>query len=319
MRTAALLLLFALPVSAHVMSMSSGELRVDGTTAKLEVRMPVYEIADLENPETKILDAFTLRVNAAEARRTSGECREISTEAAYLCKAEYQLPEEPKVLEVDCRLAEATVPNHVHILRAVRGDVAEQEVFDYTTTRHEIRFVPPTSWELFVQEAGAGVKRVLTGPAQWLFLLALAVAARSRKELLWIGAAFVASQALSAVIVETQRWNPPPRFVESAGALTVAYLAVEVLALPEAGARWLVAAGMGVFHGLYFGIFLSQGQMHPARVLSGAGVAELALLGVFGVVVWRLRKDFGDPLFTRIVASLLLVVGLGWFAWRMTG
>ena len=314
-----LLLLSALPVPAHVMSMSSGELRVQGTTATLEVRMPIYEVADLDEPQARILDAFTLRVDAAEAERTSGACREIAAEAAYLCEAEYALAEEPAALEVDCRLAEATVPNHVHILRAVRGDVAEQNVFDYTTTRLEIRFVPPTSWELLTQEAGAGAKRVLTGPAQWLFLLALALAARSRKELCWIAAAFVASQALSAVIVQAQGWNPPPRFVESAGALTIAYLAVEVLALPDAGARWLVAAGMGVFHGLYFGIFLAQGQMSPARVLSGAALAEVVLLATLAALVWRLRKDFGDPLFTRAAAGVLLVVGLGWFAWRMIG
>jgi hypothetical protein len=314
-----MLLLVAAPLSAHVMSMSSGELLVEGRTAKLTVRMPVYEVADLENPEAKVLDAFLLRVDAADAKRTSGSCREVQAEAAYVCEAAYELPAEPEVLEVDCRLAEATVPNHVHILRAVRGEVAEQQVFDYSTTRHEIRFRPLSAWEVFTQEAGAGAKRVLSGPAQLLFLFALALAARSRKELLWIAAAFVAAEAVSAVIVEQQSWNPPPRFVEAAGALTIAYLAVEILTLPQAGARWLVAAGMGVFHGLYFGIFLSQGAMSAAKVLSGAAFAEVAVLVMLGAVVFRLRKDFGDPLFTRIMASLLLVVGLGWFAWRMIG
>jgi hypothetical protein len=299
------------------MSMSSGELRVEGRTAKLEVRIPIYEVSDLKDPQAKILDAFTLRVEAVEARRVSESCKEIQEDAAFVCEAEYELPEEPDVLEVDCRLAEATVPNHVHILRAVRGDVAEQEVFDYTTTRHEIRFRPLSPWEVFWQQAGAGAKRVLTGPAQWLFLLALALAARSRKELLWIAAAFLAVQAVSAVIVEQQRWNAPPRFVETAGALTIAYLAVEVLALPEAGARWLVAAGMGVFHGLYFGIFLSHGDMNAAQVLAGAGLAEVGVLGVFAALVWRLQKDFGERAFTRVVAGALLAVGLGWFAWRM--
>ena len=322
-RTAAFAAVFGFlagaPLSAHMMSMSSGELRVEGQIAKLVVRMPIYEVADLESPESKVLDAFSLRVDAADAKRTSGACREVEAEAAYVCEAEYALPAEPDALEVDCRLAEATVPNHVHILRAVRGDVAEQQVFDYTTTRHEIRFRPLTAWEVFAQEAGAGAKRVLTGPAQWLFLLALGLASRSRKELLWIGAAFVTAQAISAVIVAEQGWNPPPRFVESAGALTIAYLAVEILALPQAGARWLVAAGMGVFHGLYFGIFLAQGSMAAARVLPGAALAEMALLGLFAAIVWRLRKDFGDPLFTRLLAGLLLVIGLGWFAWRMLG
>ncbi|MCB9385762.1 MAG: HupE/UreJ family protein [Bryobacterales bacterium] len=301
------------------MSMSSGELTVEGRTARLEVRMPIYEVADLADPQSKILDSFLLRVDAADAPRTSGACHEDQAEAAYVCVAEYALPADPDVLEVDCRLAEATVPNHVHILRAVRGDVAEQQVFDYTTTRHDIRFVPLTAWQLFMQEAGAGAKRVLTGPAQLLFLVALALAARSRKELGWIAAAFLIAQCVSAVLVEQFRWNPPPRFVESAGALTIAYLAVETLTLPDAGARWLVAAGMGAFHGLYFGIFLAQGTMSAARVLAGAAFAEAGLLSLFAAVLFRLRKDFGERLFTRILAGLLLVIGLGWFAWRMLG
>ena len=33
------------PVYAHVVSMSTGELRVDGPTATYELRMPMYEVA----------------------------------------------------------------------------------------------------------------------------------------------------------------------------------------------------------------------------------------------------------------------------------
>ena len=49
----------------------------------------------------------------------------------------------------------------------------------------------------------------------------------------------------------------------------MAYLAVEILILPEAGYRWLVAAGMGVFHGIYFGSFLQQSEMDSLYVLTG--------------------------------------------------
>ena len=142
-----------------------------------------------------------------------------------------------------------TVPNHVHVLRATRDDVTEQAVFDFSFSRSTIRFIPPTGSELFFSQLGAGFVRVLLGPFQILFLLALVLAGRSRKELLWIAAAFLFAEAVSAVVVAYKDWQPPARFVEAAAALTVAYLAVEILVLADAGYRWLVAAGMGVFHG----------------------------------------------------------------------
>ena len=38
-------LLLAAPAFAHVVSMSSGDLSVEGTHARYELRMPLYEIA----------------------------------------------------------------------------------------------------------------------------------------------------------------------------------------------------------------------------------------------------------------------------------
>ncbi len=46
--------LFVLPhiLHAHVVSISTGELRVDGPTAVYELRIPIYEVANIQNPET---------------------------------------------------------------------------------------------------------------------------------------------------------------------------------------------------------------------------------------------------------------------------
>lgn len=304
-------------LSAHVLSMSSGELRVEGRRAELEIRLPVYEVSHLDNPTQALLDSFEIHVESAPAQRSGGECAEDAELGAFVCKAEYLLPSEPEEIEIDCRLAETTVANHVHILRVVSGDNAEQKVFDYATSRETVRLEPLTPFEEFSQTALAGAKRVIGGPAQLLFLLALAVAARGRSELLAMGAAFLAAQAIGAVGLVQSGWEPPARFVESAGALTVAYLATEILLLPQAGARWLVAAGMGLFHGIYFGVFLRQSQMSAPAVLSGASAAEAMLLAVLGVLALRLAKDFGETLFRRVSAGLLLAIGIGWFAVRL--
>jgi hypothetical protein len=95
--------------------------------------------------------------------------------------------------------------------------------------------------------------------------------------------------------------------IEAATALTVAYLAVEILLLPKAGSRWAIAGILGVFHGLYFSLFIETTQYSAPLVLSGAALAESAALSLFALVFSRLRR------WTRVFAVALLVFGVLWF------
>jgi hypothetical protein len=165
----------------------------------------------------------------------------------------------------------------------------------------------------------AGFVRVLMGPFQILFLLALVLAGRNRRELVWMGLAFIVAEVVTAAVMGKVLWVPSTRFVEAAAALTVAYLAVEVLALPEAGHRWMVAAGMGVFHGMYFGGFLQQSEMHAAYVLSGAVFGEILLLGLFAAVWSRLKTAAAVLRPVQAGAAVLFVVGIAWFVMRLRG
>ena len=257
---AAAFLLALLPasLSAHIMSMSSGLLEVEGSHVSYELRMPLYEIVHLEEPERSLLENFRLYDDGREVTASSGSCKANADEGVYRCEATFEFPQPVERLEVACTYAAVTVPNHVHVLKAVRGDIVKQAIFDFSFSRSEIRFTPPTTTELFFSQAGAGVVRVIVGPFQILFLLALVLAGRSRKELFSLAGAFIVAELIAAIILAFKPWQPPPRFIEAAAALTVAYLAVEILILPEAGYRWLVAAGMGVFHGIYFGSFCSD-------------------------------------------------------------
>jgi hypothetical protein len=102
--------------------------------------------------------------------------------------------------------------------------------------------------------------------------------------------------------------------VEAAGALTVAYLAVEILLLPQAGARWVIAGVLGAFHGLYFRLFLQTTGYHAGYVLAGAAVAELPVIAVVALVFSRLPR-----VVHRVLACGLLAFGLVWFGLRLRG
>jgi hypothetical protein len=312
-RAAALCLLIA-PAWAHVVSMSSGDLTIDGARAKYELRMPLYEIAHVPHPETALLD----HVRFAGAKLLSRNCVEDKPRELYICEAEYDFGAPPDRIDVACTLSSITVPNHVHMLRAEMGGKRDQGMFDAAFPRATLRFRPPTAAETAIAEAGGGFLQSLGGPVQILFLAALVLAARSRRELAALVLMFLAGQVLAVVVTPHTRWQPAPRFVEAAAALTVAYLAIEILLLPKAGSRWAVAGVLGVFHGLYFYLFLQAAEYRPGFVLAGAAVAEVVVVSVLALVLAQVRR-FIPAQAWRPVPLALLVFGMVWFVLRLRG
>lgn len=317
MRRLAALLAAALPLGAHMMSMSSGDIAIAGAQARYELRMPLYELSHMKNAEKAIFESIHFSSGGRPARLAGGSCRADEAAAAFLCSARYEFSAPVERLEVECAFASITVPNHVHLLRAERGGQRDQALLDLSFPRATLRFDPPGAAERAFTEAWGGFARALGGPVQFLFLASLVLAARSRRELLALAAAFLAGQAASSLIVPLTGWQPPPGFVEAAAALTVAYLAVEILALPKAGSRWLVAVVLGAFHGLYFALFLATTEYNPAWVLAGAALADLLCLGLLALVFAKIGRAASGLRPVQVSASLLLATGLVWFFVRV--
>jgi hypothetical protein len=314
--TRRLLLAFAaIPAWAHVVSMSSGDLTIEGARGHYELRLPLYEVAHVPHPETALLE----QIRFAGARLVKSDCRADSARDAYICSAEYEFSAPPDRIEAQCTLPSITVPNHVNLLRAEMGGKRDQAMFDRSFTRATLRFRPPGAAEIALTEAAGGFLRALGGPVQILFLAALVLAARSRVELLRVAAMFLAGQAVAVLAVPATSWQPAPRFVEAAAALAVAYLAVEILALPKAGSRWLIAGVLGVFFGLFLHLFVQTAGYRPGFVLAGAAVAEIALIGVLAALYARLARWGESARAVRVAAAALLAFGVVWFILRLRG
>jgi len=284
---------------AHVVSMSTGELRVDGPTAVYELRMPMYEVAHVSNPQTELLN----HIRFDGARRTSASCHE--EEGMYVCRGVYEFPGLVDRLDVECTFYQITVPNHVHLLRAIQGPNSDQAVFDQSFPRAEVRFRPPSRAEVVLRELAAGIWRAVASPAGLLFLLSLVIAARSAREALLLIAMFLAGECAVRPVATRIPWPLSPRFIEAAMALTVAYLAVEILTLPDAGKRWAVVLALGLFHGLYFAGF-------PLGYLAGAAAVQAVLAALL-----LLAARWSTTAMRRASAWGLLLAGLGWFTARL--
>ncbi len=311
------LLLIAGVAHAHMVSISSGELRVDGERVYYTLRMPLYEVEQIDDPQTTLFKHFRLSSRGEEGRRTALDCQDDPARDQYVCQSEYQFSRAVEHVDVECTYYEVTIPNHVHVLHAERGDFRDQALFDFTSTEDEIDFVPPPWWRGAWRQFEAGATRAVGGLASLLFLVALVAAARGRQELYALAGMFVVGQAVIAAGAPVVGWYPAPLFVEAAAALTIAYLAVEMLVLPKAGQRWLVVGVLGGFHGLYLAMFLRETGFHAGWVLSGAMLTDLLLLAMLGAI-WafagpRLERVHG----TKVIAGGLLAFGLFWFLYRL--
>lgn len=293
-----LLGLLCFPVHAHVVSMSTGELRVDGPVADFELRMPMYEVAHVANPDS-LLD----HIRFAGAHRMSSACH--VEDATYVCNAHYEFAGRVDRVEVECTLFAVTVPNHVHLLYATNGPNSDEAVFDQTVPRAEIRFRPPSRAELLTREMLSGIRHAILSPTL-IFLLVLMIAARSAGDGYLLAAVYLGGQWAIRPLAPRIPWQLSPRFIECALALTVAYLAIDILLVPKAGRRWVVVAILGLFHGLYFAGF-------PKTYLAGAELFEAfaLLLLIAAALKWA------APRMRQIGAGALLAAGLAWFAIRV--
>ena len=96
MTRAFLLALLASTASAHVMSMSSGDLAIAGARAHYELRMPLYEVAHVADPGRTLLE----HISFAGAHLTASECHADPARDTYLCSADYQFAAPVDRLEV---------------------------------------------------------------------------------------------------------------------------------------------------------------------------------------------------------------------------
>ena len=291
-------------LSAHTISMSNGDLQIQGSRATFQLRMPSYEITHMQDPPRQLFESFRFSSGGQDGKLIEKSCHDSPRDGMFVCDGTYEFPAPIETIDVECRLARITVPNHVHLLRASRDGKSDQAMFDVSFEKALLRFRPPTPLETAIIEIFAGALRAATAMAGLLFLFALALASRSWKELGLLTVAFLLGEGIACLI----RWSPSPRFVEAAMGLTVAYLAVEILLLPAAGHRWAVAGVLGIFHGLYFALFIRSSEYRAAYVMAGVTVTELSLILILWLLTRRITRVH------RYAAMLLICVGMVWFA-----
>jgi hydrogenase/urease accessory protein HupE len=160
--------------------------------------------------------------------------------------------------------------------------------------------IPKTASRL--QTAGVylklGVEHILTGVDHLLFVLALIILTRGGWKLAKTVTAFTVSHSITLTAATLGFVHVPPRPVEAVIALSIVFVAAEILRMRRgiesitASAPWMVAFSFGLIHGLGFAGGLSD---------AGLPVAHIPTALLF----FSLGVETGHFLFIGVVLSLI--------------
>jgi hydrogenase/urease accessory protein HupE len=169
-----------------------------------------------------------------------------------------------------------------------------------------------------------GFEHILTGYDHLAFLLGLTLLTRRKGAVLWAVTAFTLAHSLSLGLCVMGVVAPPVRWVETAIALSIAYIAVENVLGRNTERRFPISFVFGFVHGFGF-----AGALQEIGVPADSAPAALALfnLGVeagqlsvllvlLPVLDWARQRPALWSQSTRVVHAALFALGLGWAGQR---
>jgi len=193
----------------------------------------------------------------------------------------------------------------LHILARIEHD-GSSEQFAFATENRETRVsisAAADSRRGVGSFFALGVEHILTGYDHLLFLFALMIGGGSAWSLVKIVTAFTLAHTLTLAAAALDLIVVPARIVESAIALSIAYVALENFFILQRSAskRWLVSLAFGLVHGFGFSAVLKELGL-PADGLA------------WSLLLFNLGVEAGQA--GIIVAALPFLIGLRRASWR---
>ena len=171
-----------------------------------------------------------------------------------------------------------------------------------------------------------GVEHIATGYDHVLFLLALLLVGGEFRSLLAIVTAFTVAHSVTLSLAVLEVVALPTRLVESAIALSIAWVALENLLIDDSRGRWRITFGFGLMHGFGFASVL-RGMALPREGLAasllafnlGVETGQLVIVLVAYPLVVRIARSRHRRRVVVTISGAILVLALWWFIERAFG
>lgn len=170
---------------------------------------------------------------------------------------------------------------------------------------------------VFKDYAALGVEHILLGWDHLLFVLALVLLVGWGRSLFWTITSFTAGHSVTLALASLGVVHVPQAPIEAAIALSIYFLAVELISVRQGKrtltqkAPWAVAAGFGLLHGLGFAGALAEVGLPTAEIPLalfsfniGIELGQLAFVGAVLLSAAALRKvPVAWPQWTKAVPA----------------
>lgn len=196
----------------------------------------------------------------------------------------------------------------------------------FTPEKREYSLTSSSVWQQVTSFGLLGIEHILTGYDHVLFLISLLMLGGKLSYLLKIVTAFTISHSITLSLAVFNIFTLPVRFVESAIALTIVYVAVENFWRKSTRGRWLLTFIFGLIHGLGFAGVLQEinpEQSNLAISLAsfnlGVEIGQIFIVCIALFALRTLHKKPWELTFRRLISAGVIAIGLFWFVQRAFG
>jgi HupE / UreJ protein len=166
---------------------------------------------------------------------------------------------------------------------------------------------------------GLGVEHIWTGYDHILFLVSLLMLGGELGYLLKVVTAFSLSHSVTLFLAALNIISVPSRWVEIAIALSIGYIASENLWRKQPKARWQLAFGFGLIHGLGFSSALQELDLPRTNLVTSLASFSVGIeLGQFAIVLAAyfalayLRQFPWELTARRLISAGVIVMSAIW-------
>jgi hypothetical protein len=353
MSCVALVLALARPAAAHPLDIGYLRITTDGTAVSVALDIHVNAAAHLVGADPATMDAAAVERRAAEIADASfrgapittpaGACRWTTVAGALHDRTasitgQAECPSEARAIRWTLPfVGQARVSPTFQVL--VKAQIAgEDHVAIADKVRPSLALSATTA--LGIKDfVWTGVEHIGAAPDQWhgpsgwklpdgldhiLFLLALMLAGGSLLQILGIVSGFTLGHSITLALSALHIVRPPASLIEPLIALSIAYVAAQVVRGKAERHRWKVATCFGLVHGFGFASALNQMNLSTGdmvRALFGYNVGvELGqvtiVLATAPLLLYLHRHRRYQPI-VRGLAAMICLAGVYWFFQRL--
>ncbi len=345
-----IVLALALPSQAHWADLAVADIVVKQQTVDINLTVPTGLLTQFDDDQNQQLSAAEIAQHqldlpkffAAKVRLTAaGQAHQTLSIQAGLANnlpnnlntspathsnllLQYQWAAPIKQLQMHYELFAPNVTT-ARCLAQVRVNSQVNNVV-FTPAAPDAALIDASIAQQIISFIGLGLEHIWTGYDHILFLISLLMLGGKLGYLLKIVTAFSISHSVTLCLAAFNIVTVPSRWVEIVIALSIAYVAAENLWKKQPPARWQLAFGFGLIHGLGFSGALQELDLPRTNLVTslasfsiGIELGQFAIVLIVYLLLSYLRKFSWDLMIRRCISGAIMIMSFIWFWERAFG